>query len=418
MTNTHLVGLQWGDEGKGKDVDILSEKHEVIVRYQGGGNAGHTVVIDGKVYKLHLVPSGILRDGKINIIGDNVVWRPQAFLEEVAALEELGIHIEPGKNLIISDGSHLTLPYQQALDAVEGGKVGTTGRGIGQTYEDSRGRTGIRAFELFDPSNLEAMIKQNTDYYNHKLRWHGPDVEQLSHNQVFDDLSKIREQLIPFIRPDTREILLKYDGSVLFEGAQGTLLDIDLGTWPFVTSSNPTKGGVYTGTGVSLELQRVIGILKAYQTRVGNGPFATEQENDTGERLRERGKEFGTTTGRPRRCGWLDLFAGKYACEVNGVTEISLTKLDVLDDEGTIRFGVGYELDGKQVDYFPRFQMGKCEPIYDEMLGWKVDTTKARKPSDLPKNARRYIERIETYLDTPVKRVGVGKGRDQTIEFD
>lgn len=429
MPNTIVIGMQWGDEGKGKDIDILSEQHKVIIRYQGGGNAGHTVVIGDKKYALHLIPSGILREGRLNIIGNNVVIDPIKFLEEIDSLKREGITINP-ENLVVSDKCHLTLPYHKRLDGLQGDGVGTTGRGIGPTYSDKAARTGIRACDLFDSENLERKVRENTNFTNNIiLTYYGSPT--CSVEKTLEELLEKKERIIPFIRKDTGKLISENDGSLLFEGAQGTLLDIDLGTYPFVTSSNPTIGGAYTGAGVYVKFDKIIGVLKAYTTRVGNGPFPTEQKNELGDRLRERGGEFGTTTGRPRRCGWLDLFAAKYAVRVNGLTEISLTKLDVLDKEDIIKLSVGYSINDKkgtktffscsindkEEDYFPITEIDKCEPVYVEMSGWKTDIRDTKKPEDLPKNARAYIKTIEDYLGIPVKRVGVGEKREQTIEF-
>lgn len=414
MTNTIVIGMQWGDEGKGKDIDILSDNHQVIVRYQGGGNAGHTVVIKDKKYALHLIPSGILREGKLNIIGNNVVIDPINFLEEVDNLKVKGIDVNP-ENLLVSDKCHLTLRYHKELDKVRGKAIGTTGRGIGPTYSDKASRLGIRVYDLFDLKGLEEKVTENARYTNHILNYY--NAPPLIIDDLLEEFLKTRERIIPFIKKDIGKIISENNGSLLFEGAQGTLLDVDLGTYPFVTSSNPTIGGAYTGAGVYVPFDNKIGVLKAYTTRVGNGPFPTEQKNEIGNRIRERGVEFGTTTGRPRRCGWLDLFAAKYAVKVNGLTEISLTKLDVLDSEDSINLCIGYSLDGKDADYFPITEMEKCSPIYTRMPGWRSNTKNAKEPDDLPKNARDYLRNIEEYLGVPIKRVGVGERRDQTIEF-
>lgn len=428
MPNTIVIGMQWGDEGKGKDIDILSEQHKVIIRYQGGGNAGHTVVIGDKKYALHLIPSGILREGKLNIIGNNVVIDLIKFLEEIDSLERDGIKVSP-ENLVMSDKCHLTLDYHTALDAAKGKEVGTTGRGIGPTYTDKAARIGIRACDLFDSENLEKKVIENTKFANHILKYY--KSPPCFAKNILGKLVKAREKILPFVRKNIEKLILENDGSLLFEGAQGTLLDIDLGTYPFVTSSNPTIGGAYTGAGIYINFDKRIGVLKAYTTRVGNGPFPTEQKNEIGDRMRERGSEFGTTTGRPRRCGWLDLFAAKYAVRVNGLTEVSLTKLDVLDYEDVIKLCVGYSvndkkgtktffsysINDKEEDYFPITEMDKCTPVYMELPGWKKDIKGARKMENLPAEARNYIKTIEDYLGIPVKRIGVGERREQTIEL-
>jgi len=412
--NTLIVGMQWGDEGKGKDIDILSEAHDVVVRYQGGGNAGHTVVIGNEKYALHLIPSGILREGKLNVIANNVVVDPPALVKEISELQVRGVKVSP-ENLAISDRAHLTLAYHRALDAATGSSIGTTGRGIGPTYTEKSARTGIRTHELFDLSELEKRVIENTRFSNHLLDYY--KAKQLEPSKVLEELLEARETILPFIHKGITGMILKHNGSLLFESAQGTMLDVDIGTYPCVTSSNPTIGGAYTGTGVYVPFDKVIGVMKAYTTRVGKGVFPTEQDNVIGERLRARGNEFGTTTGRPRRCGWLDLFAAKYAIHVNGITELSLTKFDVLDEEDSVKVCVGYSLNGKQAEHFPITEMPSCTPIYKTFPGWKTDTSQARKPSDLPSNARDYIEAIVNYLRVPVRRVGVGARRDQTIEL-
>ena len=414
MTNTILIGMQWGDEGKGKDVDILSEQHDVVVRYQGGGNAGHTVVIGDKKYALHLIPSGILR-GKLNIIGNNVVVNPFNLLKEINDLENNGIKVTP-ENLRISEKTHVTLLYHVRLDEATGKKVGTTGRGIGPTYKDKIERTGIRMCDLSDSKGLEEKVMKNLEVVNPILNCNGSPA--LSLEEVMEGLPEAAEKITPFIQPNIGSLILKHIGSLLYEGAQGTLLDIDHGTYPFVTSSNPTIGGAFAGTGVYIPFDHIIGIMKAYTTRVGNGPFPTEQENKLGEKLRKKGGEFGTTTGRPRRCGWLDLFAAKYSVMTNGINEISLTKLDVLDEEETIKVCVGYELNGKEIEFddFSPSRMHEYIPIYKELSGWNKDITDSRNQEDLPENAINYIKFIEDYLKVSVVRVGVGQRRDQTVE--
>jgi adenylosuccinate synthase len=415
MPNTIVIGMQWGDEGKGKDIDILSEQHDVIVRYQGGGNAGHTVVIGDKKYALHLIPSGILRRGKLNIIGNNVVIDPVKFLEEVDNLKTQGIEVTP-ENLLVSDKCHLTLRYHNELDKAKGKAIGTTGRGIGPTYSDKALRIGIRICDLFNLKGLEEKVTENARLSNHILGYYNAPL--LIIDEVLDGILKSREGIMPFVKRDVGGVILENNGSLLFEGAQGTLLDIDHGTYPFVTSSNTTIGGAYTGTGVYVDFDKRIGILKAYTTRVGNGPFPTEQDNETGKRFRKIGNEFGTTTGRPRRCGWLDLFAAKYAARINGINEISLTKLDVLSEEKEIKICTAYRNEhGITVDYFPSTDLDNYLPVYETLPGWNRDIIKARKASELPKEAMNYIKTIEDFLEVPIKRVGVGERRDQTIEL-
>jgi|SRR3989344_2841964 len=402
MPNTIVIGAQWGDEGKGKIIDTLSERYNVIIRYQGGCNAGHTVIIGDKKYILHSIPSGILRQGVLNIIGNNVVIDPLKFLKEINDLRNVGLEVSP-ENLRISDKCHLTLSYLNKLDEATGKKVETTGRGIGPTYTDKTKRIGIRTFDLLDLKRLEGKVRENTESTNYMLKYCNATV--LNVDEVMEGLSEASEGIIPFIHPNIGSLILGYDGSLLYEGAQGTLLDIDHGTYPYVTSSNPTIGGAFTGTGVYVNLENRIGILKAYTTRVGNGPFPTEQDNEIGERLRKMGGEFGATTGRPRRCGWLDLFIAKYSIIINGFNQIALTKLDVLDQEDTIKLCIKYELNGREVR-FEDFTINRIEeytPVYKELPGWKKNISEARKIGYLPENARKYIGFIEDYLGSKLQ---------------
>jgi len=418
MSNTIVIGMQWGDEGKGKDVDILTEEADVVVRYQGGGNAGHTVVIGGKKYALHLIPSGILRKGTLNIIGNNVVVNPFRLLEEIKDLQNSGIEVTP-KNLRISDRSHLTLEYHELLDSAGGKGIGVTGRGIGPTYFSKVSRsfpTGIRFCDLYYPELLKDKVTENVNFTNHMLSFYDANASMCSSRNILEQLLGIKDDILPFVEPDIGSLILAHDGSLLYEGAQGTLLDVDAGTYPYVTSSNPTIGGAFTGTLVHPHFHNIIGILKAYTTRVGNGPFPTELEDEVGERLRRRGVEFGTTTGRQRRCGWLDLFAAAYSIRVNGINKISLTKLDVLGEEDAIEVCFGYSRDGGKMIHFPTY-IDRCKPMYVELPGWKRDISGARKPKELPKNAREYIDYIQKFLGVQIVRVGVGPGREQTIEF-
>jgi len=350
----------------------------------------------------------------MNLIGNNVIVDPSGLVKEINELQQNGIEISSG-NLALSDRAHLTLAYHKKLDEAIGSGIGTTGRGIGPTITDKSARTGIRVFDLFDLNALEKKVRDNLDLVNYFLDYY--DAQNCEFSEIWDELLEKREKILPFVCRDTKSLILKNKGSLLFEGAQGTMLDIDLGTYPFVTSSNPTIGGAYTGAGVYVLFDRIIGVMKSYTTRVGNGVFPTEQCNKVGERLRKRGNEFGTTTGRPRRCGWLDLFAAKYAVEVNGINEISLTKFDILDKEKNIQVCVGYFIDGRTIDYFPITKIQYCNPIYETFSGWETDTSKIKKPVDLPENARKYIECVEDFLEVPVKRVGVGPRRDQIIEF-
>ncbi len=416
MANTIVIGMQWGDEGKGAFIDRLAEKHDLIVRYQGGANAGHTVYIGNEKYVLHLLPSGILREDKINVIGNNVLVDPVQVLDEINELRERGIDVNP-KKLKISHTAPLILEYNKLLDAAKGSKIGTTGKAIGPTYADKSDRIGLRVYDLYrSDDELKAKLEENLLIKNLNLAFH--KSSSISLDKVIEPLLRTRDELEPFVCKDIKNLIYTYNGSILAESAQGTMLDIDHGTYPFVTSSNPTIGGFYTGTGCGgIKFNELIGVLKAYTTRVGEGPFPTELSDERGEKLRAKGNEFGATTGRPRRCGWLDLSIGQHAVQVNGLTSIAITKLDILDGFDKILACIGYKIKGKEVDYFPVEQLENCEPIYQEFPGWKEDTSKAKTISDLPENTRKYIKTIEDYLRIPVKRVGVGKRRDQMIEF-
>src|SRR3989338_6562108 len=344
MGNTIVIGMHWGDEGKGKLVDILAEEHDAIVRFNGGGNAGHTVVADGIKYVLHQIPSGILRN-KLCVIGNQTAVDAVELVKEIGDLIKQEIHVSP-ENLAISHLANLTLGYHNALDRASGGEIGTTVRGIGPTYADRKSRGGLIFNDLFDIDKLKKKVQENTEFTNYVLNYYKDkvsfEIKPLDFSEVFAGLLNARERILPFICKDIGSLILKHDGSLLFEGAQGTLLDNDLGSYPFATSSNTTIGGAYVGGGVKINFDRIIGLLKAYTTRVGKGPFPSEQDNETGARLQERGGEFGATTGRARRCGWLDLFAAKYSVRVNGIGEISLSKLDILDEEEEIKICSGY----------------------------------------------------------------------------
>ncbi len=415
MPNTAVIGLQWGDESKGKLVDILSENHKVVVRYQGGANAGHTVVFKGEEYKLHLIPSGIFR-AELSIIAHDVAFDPITFLGEVNGLLKRGVKID-SENLAISDIAPLDLFYHRRLDEVNGGKIGTTARGIGPTYADQTARIGLRVCDFFDVCKLEEKVRENSDYVNYLIKYKDSSKVLLDEeiSKEIEELKKAREKVLPFVNPDIESLILAHDRSLLFEGAQGTLLDNVLGTYPNVTSSRTVRGEVYNGAGVYVNLDKVIGVFKAYTTRVGGGPFPTEQNNEIGERLRRRGGEYGTTTGRARRCGWPDFFALKYSVRINQINEISLAKLDVLDQESQIQICTGYLLNGEKISYFPRTELENAIPIYESVPGWMQDTTNIRKLKDLPENARRYIKKIEDYAQVPVTSIGVGKDREQII---
>ncbi|PKL92891.1 MAG: adenylosuccinate synthase [Candidatus Goldiibacteriota bacterium HGW-Goldbacteria-1] len=419
-----IIGSQWGDEGKGKIVDLFSEKYDVIVRYQGGANAGHTVIIGNKKYIMHLLPSGILHGNKLNIIGNSVVLDLNALVEEINGLKAQGIKIT-SKNLIISDNAHVVLPYHKAIDKAREGKktgdkkIGTTGRGIGPAYTDKYTRTGIRVRDLFKTKTLEEKVTENLDEKNFLLKeFYG--AEPVSKKMVMDELAKLSKIIKPFVG-DTSSVINaahKKGKKILFEGAQGALLDIDFGTYPFVTSSNPTIGGVMTGAGISHKvINKVWGITKAYQTRVGNGPMPTEMDEKTGEKTRKEGGEFGATTGRPRRCGWLDLVALKYVCELNGLTDIILTKIDVLSIFDEIKVCTEYMVKGKKTKSFVADgeELYSAKPVYKTLKGWGADLSKIKKYAQMPATVKKYIKFIEDYTGVKVSIVSVGPEREQII---
>ncbi|MCK9409694.1 MAG: adenylosuccinate synthase [Bacteroidetes bacterium] len=420
MSVSIIVGAQWGDEGKGKIVDMLSEKIDIVARYQGGANAGHTVVIGDKTYVLHLIPSGIFQKNVKCVIGNGVVIDPVALMDEIAMIKSFGIKIEG--RLFISHNAHLIMPYHKLLDTLrEEGvqKIGTTGRGIGPAYIDKYMRTGIRVVDLLDRKVLREKLTRNIEEKNQLLsKVYGKteiDVDKIvTEYQEFDKL------IDPYIT-DTSTYLnaaLKKKKRVLAEGAQGALLDVDHGTYPYVTSSNPTSGGACTGLGIPpTEVKSIIGIVKAYSTRVGNGPFPTELSDTTGETLRKVGHEFGATTGRPRRCGWLDMVSLKYSLMVNGISEIALTKLDVLDAFDEIRICIAYKKDGKVLKSFPTdvHTLETLEPVYKTYKGWNETISEVTKWKQLPKRTRDYVETIEKLSGVKVSLVSVGARRDQTI---
>ena len=416
-----LLGAQWGDEGKGKATDILGDRVDYVVRYQGGNNAGHTVVIGDQKYALHLLPSGILSPNVIPVIGNGVVIDPSVLLEEIKGLNERGIDTS---KLVISSNAHLITPYHRTIDKVSErflgkAKIGTTGRGIGPAYADKISRIGIRVQDLFDESILQKKIEGALKDKNQVLTkvFNRKDMQV---SEILDEYLGYTEILRPYIA-DTALLLnnaLESGKTVLLEGSQGTLLDVDHGTYPFVTSSNPTAGGACTGSGIGpTKIERVIGIVKAYTTRVGSGPFPTELENEDGEKLRTIGHEYGTTTGRNRRCGWYDAPIARFAVRINGLTDFFLTKLDVLTGWEKIPVCVAYEIDGKRVEEVPSSQTDfhHAIPIYEYLPGWSEDISKARALSDLPKNARDYIAFLEEISGAPMSAIGVGPGRDETI---
>jgi adenylosuccinate synthase len=417
-----VVGAQWGDEGKGKIVDVLSESFPVVARYAGGHNAGHTVIINGKKFILQLVPSGVLRPGCRGVIGNGVVLDPIAFLKEVAGLRATGVAIDG--NLFISNRAHVILPYHRMLElAAENApgrvKIGTTSRGIGPTYEDKMGRRGLRVADLLDLKLLKTHIENAVREKNmiaHALF----NSEPLDADKMFFEYSQAAEKIAPFVC-DTALLLnraLQAGESIMFEGAQGTMLDIDHGTYPFVTSSSATSGGAVIGTGVApTAIDRVIGVTKAYCTRVGGGPFPTEALDATGEQLRARGNEFGAVTGRPRRCGWLDLPLLRYSVMINGISWLVVTKLDVLDELAEIPICVRYRINGKETAEIPAQDSGyaKIEPIYEKMPGWKTSTQGVRSMEKLPKASRTYLAFVEKETGARVGMVSTGPDREQTI---
>ena len=420
--NVVVVGTQWGDEGKGKIVDLLTDKADAVVRFQGGHNAGHTLVIQGRKTVLHLIPSGILRDDVRCLIGNGVVLSPGALLEELDMLEAGGV--EARGRMGISESCPVILPYHIALDqareSARGKKaIGTTGRGIGPCYEDKVSRRGIRLGEMLDAEHFKERLREVMDYHNFSLE-HLFKFETVDYQQVLDRALAQAEQIRPLIEdvPGTLHTLRRQGRSVMFEGAQGALLDIDHGTYPYVTSSNTIAGGAAGGSGVGpCDIDYVLGIVKAYTTRVGAGPFPTELFDADGDYLGEKGHEFGATTGRKRRCGWLDAVALRRSLQINSVTGMCITKLDVLDGLDTVKICVAYRLDGQEVDIPPvgadRFE--RCEPVYIEMPGWKESTVGAKTRDELPETARSYLRKVEELCETPIDIISTGPDREETI---
>ncbi|UIJ70810.1 adenylosuccinate synthase [Aurantimonas sp. HBX-1] len=423
MANVVVVGSQWGDEGKGKIVDWLSERADVVVRFQGGHNAGHTLVIDGVSYKLSLLPSGVVRTGKLSVIGNGVVFDPHAFVAERKRLEAQGVTITPD-SLRIADNASLILSLHRELDATRennagaGTKIGTTGRGIGPAYEDKVGRRAIRVMDLAHPESLPERIERLLAHHNPLRRGLGqPEVDA---GTILEELTSVADEITPFIDRVWRLLdqRRKAGDRILFEGAQGTLLDIDHGTYPFVTSSNTVAGQAAAGSGLGPgSLGFVLGITKAYTTRVGEGPFPSEQDNEVGRFLGERGREFGTVTGRKRRCGWFDAVLVRQAVAINGIHGLALTKLDVLDGLDEIKIVVGYRLDGSEIDYLPASlaEQRRVEPIYETLEGWKDTTAGARRWNDLPAQAVKYVRHIEELVEAPVTLLSTSPERDDTI---
>ncbi|MCI5629365.1 MAG: adenylosuccinate synthase [Terrisporobacter sp.] len=422
MKTVAVVGSQWGDEGKGKVIDFLATQADVVVRGQGGNNAGHTLVVDGKKFALRLIPSGILNSNTINVIGNGIVFDPKGFFEEIEMLESNGIST---KNIKISDRAHIVFPYHKELDGLAeeargDNKIGTTKKGIGPCYMDKTERSGIRVCDLMDKEIFAKKLKLQVDAKNKLVTGVYGKEAMFDFDEIYNEFIVYAEKMRPYVE-DTTVIVydaIKANKKVLFEGAQGTLLDLDLGTYPFVTSSHPTSGGFAVGAGVGPNMIKdVVGIVKAYTTRVGEGPFVTELFDETGERIRTQGREFGTVTGRARRCGWFDAVIVKYAARVNGITSISFMLLDVLTGFDKIKICTAYKMGDKIINNFPASleDLAKCEPVYEELDGWNEDLTNIEKFEDLPENAKKYIARIEELIDVNIDLVSVGPNRTQTI---
>ena len=422
MANVAVIGSQWGDEGKGKIVDWLSERADIVVRFQGGHNAGHTLVIGERTYKLSLLPSGVVRPGKVGVIGNGVVVDPWALLDEIETLAGQGVSITPD-NLKLADNVALILPLHQHLDrALEeargNNRIGTTGRGIGPAYEDKVGRRAVRLCDLADDATLAARVDQLLFHHNALLRGLGAD--EVDGAALLRQLREVRARLLPFAAPTWRWLdeMRRAGKRILFEGAQGTMLDVDHGTYPFVTSSNTVAGQAAAGAGVGPRtIGYVLGITKAYTTRVGSGPFPSEQDNEIGELLGQRGREFGTVTGRKRRCGWFDAVMVRQAVAVGGIDGIALTKLDVLDGLAELKLCIGYAVDGREIDYLPAgiTAQRKVEPVYETLEGWSESTAGARSWIDLPATAIKYIRRVEELIGAPVALLSTSPERLDTI---
>lgn len=422
MANIVVVGSQWGDEGKGKIVDLLTRYADIVVRFQGGSNAGHTIVLKGEKFVFHLIPSGILYENKKCIIGNGVVLDPSVLIDEIEQLKKRG-YFKDDSQLLISDESHLILPYHRKIDVLREKifKIGTTGRGIGPAYEDKVARCGIRMVDLLDENVFKRKLKENLEQKNFFLvQIHKEKGFEFS--EIFDEYMNFKKRLEKYVA-NTALILyeeIKKGKNVLFEGAQGGLLDLDHGTYPYVTASNTVAGNACSGSGIGpTMINSVIGVAKAYTTRVGEGPFPTELKDKVGERIRERGGEYGATTGRPRRCGWFDAVIVNHSIRINGIKEMTLTKLDVLNEFDKIKICVGYRINGKILNYVPSNieLLEKSEPVYEELDGWKTEIKNARKFSDLPLNAQRYIKRIEELINTKITIISVGSEREETIQI-
>jgi adenylosuccinate synthase len=425
MGNLGLIGIQWGDEGKGKIVDLLAEKADVVVRFQGGANAGHTIVVDGEKIILHLIPSGILRDGKYCVIGNGVVLDPEVFIQEISDLKSRG-YLQDESKLLLSGMAHLIMPYHKKLDALRETKgkkrIGTTGRGIGPAYEDKMGRMGIRVVDLLNKRVFRDKVRQNLKIKNFIIeKYYGEKGFDLE--EIIGLYEKYREVIKRYVS-DTVSFLQKciaQGRSILFEGAQGTHLDVDHGTYPYVTSSNTVAGNIISGSGVPPSaIHKIIGVCKAYTTRVGEGPFPTELKDNVGDLMRERGGEYGSTTGRPRRCGWFDAVIAKRAIEINGIKDLCLTKLDVLDAFDRILICTRYRIGNKYYEVPPidSYMLEKCIPVYEEVRGWKSVTRGITDFKDLPRAAQNYIERLEAILGVRIAIISTGPERKSTIVRD
>jgi len=422
MNNVAVIGSQWGDEGKGKIVDWLSSEADVVVRFQGGHNAGHTLVIDGVTYKLRLLPSGIVRKNKISIIGNGVVIDPWAFLDEINEIRSKGVKVGED-NLIISESANLILPFHKEMDEIREdaagkAKIGTTRRGIGPAYEDKVGRRSIRIMDLISEKNLDQRLETVLLHHNAIRKGLGKSI--FKKDKLKDDLLKIAPEILKFSKPVWNKIyeFKKQNKKILFEGAQGILLDVDHGTYPFVTSSNTVASAAATGSGCGPNsINYVLGITKAYTTRVGEGPFPTELKDEIGEKLGTRGKEFGTVTSRKRRCGWFDGVLVRQTIKISGIDGIALTKLDVLDELDEIKMCIAYKIDGKEIDYLPAAveDQLKVKPIYKSFKGWKTKTRGIKKFDDLPKNAKNYIKELEKFIETKVSSISTSPERNDTI---
>ncbi len=418
-----IIGTQWGDEGKGKVVDLFSQDADYIVRFQGGNNAGHTLVVNNKKYIFHLIPSGILHKDKMCMIGNGVVLDPGVLIEELDKLENNGFSVTPD-NLMISEHLHVIMPYHKALDiareAKKGkGKIGTTGRGIGPCYEDKVARTGIRMNDLLDNEIFASKLEKNVTEKNFLLTKF-LDSEPIETEKIYRSYTEYAERLRPYVGSVSRELSKAFekDSNILFEGAQGTHLDIDHGTYPYVTSSNVVAGNACCGSGIGpTRINKVIGICKAYTTRVGGGPFVTELTDDVGKHIQQSGGEYGATTGRPRRCGWLDVVVVNNSVRLNGLSWLAMTKLDVLTGIDPLKICVAYRYNGKEINHFPAQTkiLENCEPVYETLPGWKESIREVREFERLPENAKRYVRRVEELTGTDIKLISVGPERDQTI---